>query len=337
MTITSKTLSLPVIDFSISNLKPGTHEWDSVRARVRKALEDFGCFEAFFDGASVELRKAVFEASEEVFDLPLETKLSAKSENRNNGYSGQIPAMPLFEGMGFDGVDNPEVVNDLTHKIWPQGNITFSNTVQSFAEKLVELNVNVRTMIMESFGLEKYVEEHLNSAKNRFHLFKYKGLDDNTKENVGIDPHIDRHYLTILCQNDVVDGLEIRTKDGEEWIKAKPSQDSSFLVMAGASLHVLLNGAVYPPLHRAAITGKKDRYVAGLFLRPKEGLIINAPQEMIDDEHPRLYKPFNFEDYFKFTYIDTKKRSICSQDLLCPLKIYDAMRINKTLYHFDHC
>lgn len=91
---------------------------------------------------------------------------------------------------------------------------------------------------MESFGLEKYVEEHLTSAKNRFHLFKYKGLDDNTEEDVGIDTHIDRHFLTILCQNDVVDGLEIRAKDGEEWFKAKPSQDSSYLVMVGASLHV---------------------------------------------------------------------------------------------------
>lgn len=130
MTITSKTqilpLSLPVIDFSVPNLKPETPEWDSVRSQVRKALAEYGCFEALFDGASVELRKALFDASEEFFDLLLETKLSAKSsENRNNGYSGQVPNMPLFEGMGFDCVDNPGVVDDLTHKVWPQGNFTF--------------------------------------------------------------------------------------------------------------------------------------------------------------------------------------------------------------------
>ncbi|KAG2271869.1 hypothetical protein Bca52824_066424 [Brassica carinata] len=318
MTISSKPqclpLSLPVIDFSVPNLKAETPQWDSVRAQVRKALEDFGCFEALFDGASVELRKAVFEASQEVFDLPLETKLSAKSENnRNSGYSGQVSGMPLFEGMGFDDVDKPEVVNKLTHKVWPQGNITFSNTVQSFAEKLIELNVKVRTMLMESFGLEKYVEEHLTSAKNRFHLFKYKGLDDNTEEDVGIDTHIDRHFLTILCQNDVVDGLEIRAKDGEEWFKAKPSQDSSYLVMVGASLHGTSSASP------CGYNREKDRYVAGLFLRPKEGLIIKAPEEIVDDEHPRLYKPFNFEDYFKFTYIDTKKRDLPALKAYCAL------------------
>ncbi|KFK27478.1 hypothetical protein AALP_AA8G388800 [Arabis alpina] len=153
--------------------------------------------------------------------------------------------MPLYEGMGFYGVDNPEVVDDLTHKLWPQGNITFRKNVQSFAEKLIELNVKVRTMTMESFELEKYLMEHLNSAVNQFQVLKYKGLGDNKEEKLAFDSHIDRQFLTILCQNDVVDGLEIKTKDGDEWIKAKPSQESSFLVMAGTSLHLLLNGEVF--------------------------------------------------------------------------------------------
>ncbi|KAJ4886570.1 2-oxoglutarate (2OG) and Fe(II)-dependent oxygenase superfamily protein [Raphanus sativus] len=264
-------LSLPVIDFSSGDLKPETPEWDSVRAQVRAALEEYGCFEATFDGASMELRKAIFKATEEAFNLPLETKLSTKSnELIYKGYL-TIPTMPLYEGMGFYGVDSPEVVDDLTHKLWPQGNTPFSKNVQSFGEKLIELNVKVRTMIMESFGLEKYIEEHLNSAKNHLQIFKYKGLDDNTEETLGFKPHIDRQFLSILCQNDVVDGLEIETKDGEEWIKAS---------------RLLLNGGVFPPLHRVVITGKKDRYVACLFSPPRQGLIINAPEEIVDDEHP---------------------------------------------------
>lgn len=127
MTISSKSqfsLSLPVIDFSSRDLKPETPEWDSVRAGVRKALEEYGCFEALLDGASVELRKDVFKASEEFFDLPMETKLSTKSDKLYKGYL-TIPTMPLYEGMGFYGVDNLEVVDYLTHKLWPQGNITF--------------------------------------------------------------------------------------------------------------------------------------------------------------------------------------------------------------------
>lgn len=176
---------------------------------------------------------------------------------------------------------------------------------------------------MESFGLEKYlVEEHLNSARKRFGLIKYRGLDENEEEQPGLNPHIDSHVLTILCQNDVVDGVEIRAKDGEEWIKAKPSQDSSFLVMAGASLHVLLNGRVFPPYHRVVITGKKDRHVAGLFVLPKEGLMVNTLEEIVDDEHPRLYKPFNYDAYFKFNITntsDTHKRDLSALKAYCSL------------------
>ncbi|GMJ06814.1 hypothetical protein HRI_004350600 [Hibiscus trionum] len=48
-----------VIDFSKQNLlQPGSPEWNSVRVQVRKALEDYGCFEASFDRV-LELRRAV--------------------------------------------------------------------------------------------------------------------------------------------------------------------------------------------------------------------------------------------------------------------------------------
>lgn len=67
------------------------------------------------------------------------------------------------------------------------------------------------------------------------------------------------------------------------------------------------------------ITGKKDRYVAGLFLPPKEGVIINAPEEIVDDEHPRLYKPFDFEAYLKFTHINTKGRGLSNLQAYCAL------------------
>ncbi|CDY33223.1 BnaC01g36960D [Brassica napus] len=155
-----------------------------------------------------------------------------------------------------------ETHKDLTYKLWPQGNITFRETSDPEGGSWkpgnrisVSCHIPVRTMIMESF-----------------------------EEQPGLNPHIDSHFLTILCQNDVVDGVEIKAKDGEDWIKAKPSQGSSFLVIAGASLHLLLNGRVFPPFHRVVITGKKDRHVAGLFVLPKEGLFINALEEMVDDE-----------------------------------------------------
>ena len=144
MTISSKTQShliLPVIDFSIPNLKPATPEQDSVRAQVRTALEEYGCFEALFNGASVELRKALFDASEEFFDLPLETKLRTKSDKIYKGYAGQHPTLPLYEAIGCDGANNPQIVDELTYKLWPQGKITFRFSILIMPLFLLSINV----------------------------------------------------------------------------------------------------------------------------------------------------------------------------------------------------
>ncbi|CAN8259219.1 unnamed protein product [Cochlearia groenlandica] len=313
----SISLSLPVIDFTSRELIRGTREWDSVRARVQKTLVEYGSFEVLFNGVSIEQRMSILKALEEIFDLPLETKLSTKSEK--GMYDGYLTTMPLYESMGFYGIENPKVVDNLTLKLWPPGNNTFSENVLSFVDKLTELNVTVSTMIMESFGLEKYIEEHLNSTRKHIQLIKYNKLDANKEENVGFDEHIDRQFITILCQNDVVDGLEIETKDGEKWIKVKPCQNSSYVVMAGACLHLLMNGGVLAPLHRVVITGKKERYVAGVFYPPKEGFIVDAPEELIDEEHPRLYKPFDFDVYVKLTGKNTKNRGLPGLKEYCGL------------------
>ncbi|KAG7595017.1 Non-hem dioxygenase N-terminal domain [Arabidopsis thaliana x Arabidopsis arenosa] len=238
---TTLALQLPVIDFTSRDLKPGTVQWDSVRGDVRRALEEYGCFEALFDKVPLELRKAVFDASNEVFQLPLETKQRVLSNRKYRGYVGQIPTLPLFEVMGIDFAENPDIVNAFTHKLWPQGNNSFSEAVMSFAEKVSELDFMTRRMIMESFGLdESYINEHLNSTKCLVRLMKYQGVEE-TEEELGMEAHTDRNMLTILCQNDVKDGIEVKTKDDKHWIKANPSQDSSFIVLGGAMLHVSLN------------------------------------------------------------------------------------------------
>ncbi|KAG2304739.1 hypothetical protein Bca52824_033390 [Brassica carinata] len=312
-------LQLPVIDFTSPNLKPGTVEWDSVRGDVRRALEEYGCFEALFDKVPVELRKAVFDVSEEAFQLPLEIKKRVVSRRKYRGYVGQIPTLPLFEVMGVDFAENEEKVNEFTHKLWPQGNASFSEAVMSFAEKVSGLDFMTRRMIMESFGLnENYIEKHLNSTKYLVRMMKYQGVEE-TDEELGMEAHTDRNMLTILCQNDVQDGLEVRTRDDKQWIKANPSQDSSFIVLGGATLHVLLNGRVLTGVHRVMRMGTNTRFSAGLFSVPKTEDLICAPEEMVDAEHPRLFKPFDFEAYFQFTTEGPGRRDVAALRGYCGL------------------
>ncbi|XP_020867734.1 probable 2-oxoglutarate-dependent dioxygenase AOP1.2 [Arabidopsis lyrata subsp. lyrata] len=284
---TTLTLQLPVIDFTSQDLKPGTSEWDLVRGNVRRALEDFGCFEALFDKLPVKLRKAVFDVSEELFRLPIETKERVVSEIKYKGYVGHSPTNPLYEGVGIEFADNSEKVTAFTQKLWPKGNSSFSETVLSFTEQVSELDFITRRMIMETFGLDdKYIHEHLNSTK---------------------------------CQNSVADGIEVKTKDDKHWIKANASQDSSFIVLAGSMLHVLLNGRVLSSVHRVMRMGTNTRYSAGLFSVPKTEELIYAPEKVVDVEHPRLFKPLDFEAYFQFTTEESGRRDSKALRTYCGL------------------
>ena len=118
-------LKLPIIDFSNIEKRPGSLEWDSVKGQVREALEEYGCFEATFDKIPLDMRKAIFGALEELFDLPLQTKLKNASKKPYHGYVGQYPMVPLYESMGIEDATIDEKVQDFTQILWPQGNPNF--------------------------------------------------------------------------------------------------------------------------------------------------------------------------------------------------------------------
>ncbi|KAK8300666.1 hypothetical protein V6Z12_D05G407600 [Gossypium hirsutum] len=221
---------VPVIDFSNQNLKPGSPEWDLVKSQVREALEEYGCFEALFDPI-LELRKVVFGALQEAFDLPLETKKLCVSDKPFRGYLN--PRSGLFQSLSMDDACVAENIERcVTNTLWPQGNISFSKTLASFTQLASELEKTILKMILESFGLEKYMDELIDSTNYHLRVMKYE--KPKTKDSTH-DAHCDSNMMTLLYQNEV-NGLQIQSKDGE-WINMKPSPNS-FIVLIGESLSV---------------------------------------------------------------------------------------------------
>lgn len=120
--MSSEAIKFPVLDFSDQELKPGTPLWDSLKVQVRKAFEEYGCFEASFNKIPLQLSKYVFDAIEEIFDLPVQTKMKNICKKAFYGYFGQNPVIPLFESMGIDDANIPENVEKFVQNLWPEGN-----------------------------------------------------------------------------------------------------------------------------------------------------------------------------------------------------------------------
>ncbi|GFQ02987.1 probable 2-oxoglutarate-dependent dioxygenase aop1.2 [Phtheirospermum japonicum] len=299
----SETISLPIINFS--NLKQQTPTWESVKSQVLKALQEYGCFEAVFDEIPLILRKSIIDGLKPLFDLPLENKLRNKSNKPYHGYVGQHAMVPLYESLGIADALSHGQIDNFTNLMWSQGNPILSKNIESFSEQLSELDKIVRKMVLEGLGLEKYMDEHMNSTSYLVRVQKYDGPKcDETK--LGLSAHTDKNMVTILYGNEVR-GLQVLTKDGK-WINAEPSLNS-FIVLIGESFHAWTNGRLHPPCHRVMMSGDEARYSIGLFSVPKSGYMIKAPEEMVDEDHPLLFNPFDHIKFLDFYFSEAGRSS----------------------------
>ncbi|XVF86550.1 hypothetical protein PTKIN_Ptkin18bG0050800 [Pterospermum kingtungense] len=76
------------------------------------------------------------------------------SDKPSHAYIAPHPNAPLYESIGIEEPDIAENVESLTNSIFPQGNSSFSKSVELIVEQVSELERMVRRMILESFGLE---------------------------------------------------------------------------------------------------------------------------------------------------------------------------------------
>ncbi|KAM3205364.1 hypothetical protein T459_26080 [Capsicum annuum] len=288
---------VPTIDFRNPELKPSTKQWDFTKSQVTQALQEYGCFEAIYDKLPDDTREAMLGTLKEIFEFPLETKMKNVSKKSFNGYLGQLPTLPLYESVCIDNLLQPGSVETFANIFWPDGNPDFCNVVKSYSKPLVELDEMVKRMVLENLGLKDYVDEFLDLSSFLLRLTNYKAAEGEDGNKPGIGDHTDGGFLTIISQNEV-NGLQILKKNGE-WIDVNISSNS-FVVLSGDSFMAWTNGRLHSPLHRVTLSGDKDRYSIQLFADPKPDCIIEAPKELVDEEHPLLFKPYDFLGYFEF-------------------------------------
>ncbi|XP_060190397.1 probable 2-oxoglutarate-dependent dioxygenase AOP1 [Lycium barbarum] len=133
-------------------------------------------------------------------------------------------------------------------------------------------------MVMESLGLEKSIEEQNESSNYVLIINKYR-KPTRDESGIGLAPHKDKNILTIVFQIQV-NGLHMQRKNGQ-WVDVEFSPNS-FLVLIGD------------------VFEDQERFSIGLFTFPKEGYLVKPPEELVDEEHPLVYKPFDGIKYVQF-------------------------------------
>lgn len=120
---------------------------------------------------------------------------------------------------------------------------------------------------------------------------------------MGMAPHTDTSLLTLVYQGSV-SGLQV-FKENVGWLPVEPIP-GAFMVTVGDLMHIFCNGRFKPALHRALVNKTSHRISTAYFYGPPKDVEISPPSELIDRDHPVLYRPVTFKEYLdaKGTHFD---------------------------------
>ncbi|KAI9162363.1 hypothetical protein LWI28_026550 [Acer negundo] len=278
---------IPVVDFSKEELKSGTQAWLSTSKQVCSALEEYGCFIVECNDVSLDLHNKIFDSAKELYDLPTEVKMKNTSEYP---FRGHVARANVYESLNIEDAGHLESTQKFTSLMWPDGNARFCDNMHKIASIMGRLNEMVIRMVFESYGVENYSDSHIGSIDYLLRFSKYQ----EAKDNMALPIHSDNSFSTILYQNHV-NGLEVQLKDDNKWTVYDPPSRSCFIYFAAEAFKAWSNNRIRPCVHRVFMNVSDERYTLALFAFQKGE--IRVPDELVDDEHPLKYKPFNHLDY----------------------------------------
>ncbi|KAM0893912.1 hypothetical protein ACQ4PT_024814 [Festuca glaucescens] len=280
-------VGIPVIDLRLVGARP------EESARLRDACERLGCFRVSGHGAPAALQAEMKAAVRALFDLPDDAKRRNTDTFVGSGYVAPSAANPLYEAFGlWDAAVSVDVDAFCARLDAPPH---ARETVKSYAEAMHALIVDVAGKVASSLGLEG--GHPFQDWPCQFRINRYNYTQD-TVGSSGVQIHTDSGFLTVLQEDDCVGGLEVLDPAAGEFVPVDPLP-GTFLVNIGDVGAAWSNGRLHTVKHRVQCVAPVPRISIAMFLLAPKDDRVCAPEAFVDAEHPRRFKPFNYDDYRK--------------------------------------
>jgi isopenicillin N synthase-like dioxygenase len=179
-----------------------------------------------------------------------------------------------------------------------------------YAVEIQRLSVQLLGAIVQGLGLEPmYLQEKLGTGLQFMALNNYPQGSSLVGDTVGLAPHSDYGFITILLQSSP--GLEVMHHDDNAWTPV-PAIPGALHVHLGDHMEVLSNGRLRSLLHRAILNTDEARIsiasLHGVAIDEK----VSCAEELVDELHPKLYRESSFHDFLDFlpTNVNTYRRFV---------------------------
>ncbi|KAM5548046.1 protein SRG1-like [Rosa sericea] len=300
-------MDVPVIDLGL--LTPSSFSVEELD-KLRSALTTGCCFHVINHGMTPEFLDKVREITKQFFAIPVEEK--QKYLRPVDDYEGYGNDMVLSEQQTLDWTDRLYLTayppDQRRLKFWPENPKSFRDTLDQYTSKLQVITETVLKGMAWSLNLEedcfldKFGEQGKMDA--RFNFYPPCSRPDRI---LGFKPHSDSSIITIVLQDNEVEGLQFLKDD--QWFRA-PIVPEALLINVGDQVEILTNGLFKSPVHKVVINGEKERISLAVFCFPDSETEIKPFESLINESRPRSYKKMkNYGDIF-FEYYQQGRRPI---------------------------
>ncbi|KAL3694744.1 hypothetical protein R1sor_008395 [Riccia sorocarpa] len=277
----------PVIDFSLLQTDRRT-----LVQLLGDAARSWGSCQILNHGISVESMQQLIAESYKYFEMPVERKKQSKSYVGDNT-TFKLSSLYWAESWMIHGTGYRKDLDAKVLSAWPEGNDSFRNMTAQYFQKLQELTRQLFELFAEDLGLESdFYSKHVDSSELTIR-WNYYPACPNPSTILGAKSHTDSNMFTILLQ-DQVGGLQVE-KDNR-WFDVKPIP-GALVVNISDGFHVWTNGIYNTVVHRVLVNTSKPRLSLAGVWNPDDTLDYTAPDELVDENHPRLYKPMKALEY----------------------------------------
>ena len=306
-------VNIPLID--LSDLGTSDDSDNRLAAAVRAACPGHGFFMVSQHGLDEGLMADVFAASRRFHDLPLEDKNAIKLNHWHRGYQGFAtsklvssarfaPAVAANQLSSFFlrqevSPDHPDYMRAALKgpNQWPDDPdfrevvSRYDTAVRHLAHRLLPLFALAVGEPPDFFG------PYFNDATTALRLIHYPPSEAPSDGGLGIQPHTDYGFITILAQDDI-GGLEIQLPEGR-WMPIPPLP-GTLIINIGDALARWTNDTFNSTPHRV-ISPKVTtaRYSVALFFDPDMDTTIRCLDQFTTPAKPPRHPAIRYGDYIE--------------------------------------
>ncbi|KAL2653388.1 hypothetical protein R1flu_021516 [Riccia fluitans] len=313
-------------------------------SEITHAYETWGIFQIINHGVSQQLVNDVHKQAHEFFSLPPEIKERIRVETQelseSNNYHQQgflrKPADPMNtswrEDLAFSSSWNKS--KGMIERAWLDMGASTVKTVHEYLKSMDDLDMKLLEILAKGLGLDSgFFLQNLchvrTSEKPYYWQVNFHPPCQHTEQTIGIPPHSDPCILTLLSQENV-SGLQ--AMKGGRYMDVLPTP-GALVVNVGDLLEAWSNGRFQSAVHRVVVSTKQERVSWAFLMYPSHSVVVEAPKQLIDDEHPRLFKPLGHVTMLRELY-EGVQAALKSGDTCKPLPkvlFYELARLNKSV------